>query len=331
VSRSAARRLPTTAATLLLLVFAAFSPLPGQAQTYPAQVVKVIVPTTAGGTTDVLARLIADGLQARLGKPVIVENRPGAGGLIGARAAASAPPDGYSLFFGNTATLANLPAVLKSPGYDPVQDFVAVARVMESFQVLVVRSDFPAKTTQELLAYARANPGKLNFGTGGPGNITHLSGELLRAKTGVDFVPVHFRSGAESITAMLSGDVQLTIDNVTAVKSWLEAGKLRALAVTSAVRQPELPGVPTLIESGVADYVVTSFFGVVAPKGTPDAIVQKLSADINAILKTPAFQLSLAKLGGEASPGTSREFGDLVAAESRKWTLLARDAGIRIE
>lgn len=319
---------------LISVVLALVSTMPARAAestAYPTRMIRLIVPTAAGGTTDVLARLVADSLRTRLGQPVIVENRPGAGGLIAARAAAMAAPDGYTLLFGNTAVLATLPAVSKKPGYDPVKGFVAIAEVMRSFQVLVVGQGVPARNVAELIAYAKANPGKLNFGTAGPGNIVHLSGELFKAATGIDFVPVHFRSGPESVNAILGGQVQLTIDNVTAVRSWVEEGKLRALAVTSAERRSELPGVPTMVESGLPDYVVLSFFGVVAPAGTPAAIQDKLSSAIAATLATDAIRASLAKLGGEASRSTRAEFSALIASEVRRWGETARRASVTLD
>jgi len=300
-------------------------------QNYPDRVIKLVVPAGAGGPTDVLARLVAERLQSALGQSTVVENRGGAGGVIGARAVATADPDGYTLLFANTATHATIPAISKRAGYDPVKNFEPVAKVMDSYQVLVVNPELPVKTVAELIAYAKANPGKLNFGTAGIGNITHLSGELLKARTGMNFETVHYKSGAESLNSILSGQVQFTVDNITAVRALVQDGRLRPLAITAATRKPELPNVPTMIEAGVPDYVVTSFFGVVAPAGTPKPIVAKLNSVINDGLKSEQFQTSLKRLGAQPSPETAEQFQALIAGETKKWNEIADRANIKID
>jgi tripartite-type tricarboxylate transporter receptor subunit TctC len=302
-----------------------------QAQAYPDRVIKMVVPAGPGGPTDVLARLVADRLSSALGQSVIIDNRGGGGGAIGAKTVANADPDGYTLLFGNTATLANIPAVSKSAGYDPVKNFAAVAKVMDSYQILVVRPDFAAKSVRELVAYAKANPGKLNYGAAGVANLTNLSGELLKLKAGIDVVPIQYKSGAESIAAVLGDQVQLAIDNVTALRSLIEEGRLKALAVTSAARHKDFPDLPTMIEAGVPDYVVTSFFGVVAPAGTPAAIVMKLNGAINDGLKSEALQTSLKRLGAEATIETPEKFQAFISVETRKWTEIANTANIRVD
>jgi tripartite-type tricarboxylate transporter receptor subunit TctC len=304
---------------------------PARAETYPARVIKLIVPAGPAGPTDLLARLLADRMTAALGQAVIVENRGGGGGAIGARAVANADPDGYTLLFGNTATFANIPAVSRNAGYNPVRNFAPIAKVMDSYQVLVVRPDFPARTVGELVAYAKANPGKLNFGAAGLGNLTNLSGELLKLKARVDFVTVQYKSGGEFVRAVLSGEVHFAIDNVTSLRALIDDGKLRALAVTSTARQPDFPDVPTMIEAGVPDYVVTSFFGVAAPGGTPAPVVARLNAVINASLTSDALRASLKKLGAEPTVVTPEAFTAFIAAELRKWTMIADIAGIKVD
>jgi tripartite-type tricarboxylate transporter receptor subunit TctC len=304
---------------------------PARAEGYPSKVIKLVVPAGPGGPTDLLARLIAERMAAALGQAVIVDNRGGAGGAIAARAVAAAEPDGYTLLFGNTATLANIPAVSKSAGYDPTKNFAAVAKIMDSYMLLVVRPDFPARTVGELAAMAKANPGKLNHGAAGAGNLTHLSGELLKVRAGVDFVAVQYKSSAEFITALLGGQVQFAFDNVTSLRALIDEGKLRALAVTSAERQTDFPAVPTMTEAGVPDYVVTAFFGVVAPAGTPPAIVARLNAVINDGLKTDTLRESLKKLGAEATIASPEQFAAFIAAEMRKWTEIAAVAGIKVD
>jgi tripartite-type tricarboxylate transporter receptor subunit TctC len=222
------------AAGVMGLCVALHAAEPARAQSYPSKVIKMVVPAGPGGPTDVLARLVAERMVAALGQSVIIDNRGGAGGAIAAKAVAGADPDGYTLLFGNTATLANIPAVSKSAGYDPVRNFAAVAKVMDSYMILVVRADAPWKSVGELVAYAKANPGRLNHGSAGAGNLTHLSGELLKVKAGIDFVSVQYKSSAEFNTALLGGQVDLVVDNVAGLRALIQDGKLRALAVSSA-------------------------------------------------------------------------------------------------
>jgi tripartite-type tricarboxylate transporter receptor subunit TctC len=325
--------LRTTATRRFMLAVLAMAGLctPAQAQTWPDRPIRLVVPAGPGGPTDVLARLIADRLAASLGQPVIIDNRAGAGGAIGARAVAAAAPDGYTLLLGNTATLANIPAVSKNAGYDPLKAFAPIAKLTDSYQVLVVAPAFPARSAAEFIAYARANPGKLNDAAVGAGNLTHLSGALLKVRAGIDFATVHYKSGGEAMTALLGGQVQFAIDNVTVVRPLLQDNRLRALAVTSRKRQPDYPDLPTMIEAGVPDYVVTSFFGVVAPAGTPPDIVDKLNRAINTALRTPEIQSAMARLGAQAADETPQQFATFIAGELAKWTDLSHSAGIKIE
>ena len=216
------------------LSLAGLSAGPAQAQTYPDKPIKIIVPSAPGGPTDVPARLASQILPPRLAQPIVVENRPGAGGAIGARAVAGAPADGYTLLAGNTSVFAVIPAVSASAGYDPIKDFAPVAKVSESFQILVVLPSFPAKTLKEFIDYAKANPGKLNYAHTGPGGLPHLTAELFKSKTGTDLVGVSYRSGGESVTAVLSGAVHLTFESITILLPLIREGKVRALGVTTA-------------------------------------------------------------------------------------------------
>jgi tripartite-type tricarboxylate transporter receptor subunit TctC len=301
------------------------------AQTWPDRAIHLVVPAGPGGPTDVLARLIADRLQQSLGQPVIVDNRGGAGGAIGARAVAAAPADGYTLMLGNTATLANIPAVSKNAGYDPVKNFAPIAKLTDSYQLLVVTPAFPAKSVAELVAYAKANPGKLNDAAVGAGNLTHLSGELLKARAGIDFAIVHYKSGGEALTAVVGGQVQFAIDNVTVVRPLVQDQRLRALAVTSRKRQADFADLPTMMEAGIPDYEVTSFFGVVAPAATPVDIVDRLNRAINAALRTPDMQTAFANLGATPATETPQQFAAFIAGELAKWTELSNSAGIRVD
>ena len=324
--------MPRILCALLAGVVAALpAPDSAQAQAYPSKVIKLVVPAGPGGPTDIVARLIAERMSAALGQSVVVDNRGGAGGAIAAKAVAGAEADGYTLLLGNTATLANIPAVSRSAGYDPVKQFAAVAKVLDSYMLLVVRADAPWKSVAELVAHAKANPGKLNHGAAGAGNLTHLAGELFKAKAGIDFVAVQYKSSAEFHTALLGGQVDLAFDSVTGVRALVADGKLRPLAVTSATRSADFPDVPTMIEAGVPDYVVTAFFGVVAPAGTPPAVIARLNTVINDSLKTEALQESLKKLGAKASIETPEQFGALIAAEFQKWQGISDTAGIKLD
>jgi tripartite-type tricarboxylate transporter receptor subunit TctC len=304
---------------------------PAGAQSYPNKVIKMIVPAGPGGPTDVLARATARHMQFAFGQSVIIENNAGAGGIIAAKAVARAIPDGHTLLFANTTLLAVIPAVTKSPAYDPIRDFASVAKVGDTFQVLVTNPTFLVNSVQELLAYAKANPGKLNYSSGGHGTVPHLAGEMFKSSAGIDVLHIPLRSDAEAITAILGSQVHLSFVNVTIALPLIQEGTLKALAVTSATRRSDLPNVPTMSESGVANYVVTSFFGVVAPTGTPSNIVNKLNVAINEALRSSEMQVSLAKLGVEASPQTPQEFAAFIAAETQKWTTVATTAGIKID
>jgi len=312
-------------------VFVAALAASANAQTWPDRAIHLVVPAGPGGPTDVLARLIADRLQPALGQPVIVDNRGGAGGAIGARAVAAAPADGYTLMLGNTATLANIPAVSKNAGYDPIKNFAPIAKLTDSYQLLVVTPAFPAKSVAELVAYAKANPGKLNDAAVGAGNLTHLSGELLKARAGIDFAIVHYKSGGEALTAVVGGQVQFAIDNVTVVRPLVQDQRLRALAVTSRKRQADFPDLPTMMEAGIPDYEVTSFFGVVAPAATPMDIVNKLNRAINAALRTPDMRNAFANLGAQPATETPQQFAAFIAGELAKWTDLSNSAGIKVD
>jgi len=299
-------------------------------QTYPDKPIRLIVPSGAGGPTDVIARLLAERMRLAFGQTILVENRGGAGGMIGARFVASSAPDGYTLLFGNTATLATIPAVSKNVGYDPT-NLVAVGKVMDSYQMLVVYPDLPVKNVTELIQYIRANPSRSNYSAAGVGNLTHLSGELFKSRIGADFTVIQYKSGAESVNSILAGQTQFTIDNVTTVKTLIQEKRLRALAVTSPSRKAEWPDLPTMEEAGVNDVIIASFFGVVAPPGTPKEIIQKLNAVINEGIRSEAFQESLTRLGAQISPDTPENFQQLIAQEVKKWTTLWQKSGIKID
>jgi tripartite-type tricarboxylate transporter receptor subunit TctC len=301
-----------------------------QAPNYPAKPIRLIVPAAPGGPTDIPARLAAQ-ILPKLGQPGVVENRPGAGGAIGARAVATAAPDGYTLLTGNTSVLAIYPAVSASAGYDPTRDFEAVAKVSESYQILVLHPSLPWKTIGELVSYAKANPGKLNYAHTGPGGLPHLTGELFKSRAGVDIVGVAYKSGGESVTAVLSQQVQLTFESITILLPLIREGKVRALAITSKERTALAPDLPTMMEAGVPDYEVTTFNGIVAPAGTPKTIVNLLNATINEGLKSTDNQELIARLGAVSNLGSPEDFSAFIAAQHRKWVDVATAANVKID
>lgn len=304
---------------------------PADAQSYPSQPIRIIVPASAGGPNDIAARLAAQILPPKLGQPVIVENRPGAGGALGAREVAKAAPDGYTLLAGGGAQLGVLPAISERAGYDPTKDFAAVAGFFDSFQILEVNPASPWRTVAELVAYAKANPGKLNYAHVGTGHITHLAGEMFMATTGTSLVGVPYRSGGESVTALLGQAVHLTFENSATSLPLVRQGKLRGLAVTTASRTALAPDLPTMIEAGVPGYEVTSFFGIVAPAGTPASVLHLLNTTIDASLETPEIQETIARLGAVPHVGPPEEFAATIAAQFEKWRAFGKAANIKID
>jgi len=301
------------------------------AQSYPDRPIRIVVPAAPGGPTDLPARLASQILPPRLGQPVVVENRPGAAGAIGARAVASAPPDGYLLLAGNTSVFAVLPSVSASAGYDPMENFAPVAKVSESYQILVVHPSSPWTSVKAFVDEARANPGKINYAHTGPGGLPHLTAELFRARTGVDIVGVAYKSGGEAVTGVLGRQVDATFESITILLPLIRDGKLRALAITSAKRTNLAPDLPTMMEAGVPDYEVITFNGIVAPAGTPPAIVGKLNGALNEGLGTPEMRATIAGLGAVSPLGTPQEFAAFIAAQNEKWRAVARAANIKVD
>lgn len=288
------------------------------------------MPSAPGGPTDIPARLLSQ-ILPKLGQPAIVENRPGAGGAIGARAVAGAAPDGYTLLIGNTSVLAVIPAVSASAGYDPAKSFAPVAKISESYQILVVHPSAPWKSVKELVDDAKPNPGKFNIAHTGQGGLPHLTAELFKAGAGVDLVGVPYKSGGEAVTALLGQQVHCTFEAITILLPLIREGKVRALGVTSRNRTPLADDIPTMIEAGVADYEVQTFQGVVAPAGTPPDIIKKLNAAINEGLGTPEMRETIIKLGGVPTLGSPEELGRFMAEQAAKWGSVAKNAGIRVE
>jgi tripartite-type tricarboxylate transporter receptor subunit TctC len=315
-----------------VLVAVGFAPLvaagSAAAQTYPWKPIRIIVGFAPGGPADVMARLLAPHMSVALGQPVVVDNRPGAGGTIAARAAAESEPDGHTLLLGNTSTLAISPLIYKNIGYDPLKAFAPVARLGTTSNIMMSNSRFPPASVRELITYAKTNPGKLNYSSAGIGTPPHLIGEMFKLRAGVDAVHVPYRGGGPSIQAVIAGDVQYTFENPASAVPFVQAGTVRGLAVTSETRHSQLPELPTMIESGLADFVSVSFTGVVAPAGTPAPIVNRLNAVINETLKTPDISATLVKLAVDAKSGSSAEFSAFLVKELERLAPVVKAAGI---
>ncbi|MGB7541166.1 MAG: tripartite tricarboxylate transporter substrate binding protein, partial [Burkholderiales bacterium] len=300
------------------------------AQTYPARAIRIIVPQSAGGSTDLVARPLAQQLAEALKQPVVVENRPGAGSVIGTDLVAKAAPDGYTLL-AVAASFSISPALYKQLPFDPVRDFEPITLLSAFPNVLVVQPSLPVKSVQELIAYARARPGQLNYSSSGVGTGTHLSMELFRHLTGIGMVHVPYKGGAPSVNALLAGEVQVTLATISTALPHVKAGKLRALAVTAAQRSPALPDVPTIAESGVPGYDYSSWVGLLAPAKTPPAVVGRLRAEAARIVHTPQMKTIFAREGAEPVGDTPEEFGAIIKTEVGRWRQVVEAAGIKAD
>jgi tripartite-type tricarboxylate transporter receptor subunit TctC len=323
LSRRSLLRLAAGAAALT-----ATSPIAG-AQSYPARPVRIIVGVAAGGANSTVARLVSQSLSERLGREFIVENRPGAGGNVGAQAAANAAPDGYTLLFTATANAISA-TVYDKLDFNFARDIVPVASLVRGTLIMDVNPSFPAKTVPEFIAYAKANPGAINMASAGIGNTTHLAGELFMMLTGVKLTHVPYRGGVPAVTDLLGGQVQVYFDGISGSLEYVRTGKLRALAVTSAGRADVLPDVPSISEF-VPGYDVTGWYGIGAPKDTPAEIVDKLNTEINAGLADPKLKARLGDLGYVTFPTSPAGFGTFIAAETEKWAKVVKFAGIKPE
>jgi tripartite-type tricarboxylate transporter receptor subunit TctC len=313
-------------ATVLLSALGMSSAL--NAQSYPNRTIKLVVPFPAGGATDNAARLVAQRLQAALGQSVIIENQAGAGGTIGTKQAAIAAPDGYTLLMASIGTFGSMPLLYKLD-FDPQRAFTPVATVVFEKGALVIRPSLPVKSVRELAEYAKAHPGKLSYGSAigiGP----HFIAELFKIKSGSDIVHIPYRGGAPMVADLIAGQIDMTVNGKSVLLPQIQAGKLRALAVTAGARWRELPDVPTLVETGYMDTPYDTLFGVVAPAGTPSAVIEKLNATINEGLRSPEMRDHLTKIGIEPIITTPQEFADIIADEIPKWAAIVRATGIRI-
>jgi tripartite-type tricarboxylate transporter receptor subunit TctC len=320
-------------AALLSIGGALFGADLANAQAYPTkQPIKVVVPFPAGGPTDGMARIISERLGTVLGQSIVIENRGGgAGGSIGAKFVAAADPDGYTILITPGGSLTTGPAVHKNIGYDPVKVFVPVAQLIETPLIVSVRSDLPVNSMAELVAYAKANPGKLTWGSQGFGVAPHLLLELFKLEAGVNILHVPYRGTAPMLSAIIGGEIQVVADPMTTSLVHIEAGKLRAIAIAGSERTPKLANVPTVVEAGFPKLQSPFWLGVVAPAGTPPDIVNKLNAAFRESMAPPETRALLAKLGAEIKIGTPADFGNMLAKELALWNGVVRDAHIKME
>ena len=301
------------------------------AQTYPAKPIRIVVAYTPAGTTDILARAIGQKLTEAWGQPVIVDNRPGANGNIGTEYAAKATPDGYTLLMTTAAPHGINPSLYRKLGFDAVKDFAGISLVATVPNVLVVNNALPVKDVRELIAYLRANPGKVNFGSPGYGSTGHMSVELFMAMTGTKMTHIPYKGDAGVLADVMGGQIALSLSNMPAYTPQIKAGRVRALAVSTSKRSPAAPEIPTMAEAGVPGYVTVAWFGLLAPAKTPRDIVNKLSAETARILKTPDVYSRLADLGAEPVGSTAAEFDAHIKAEIIKWAKVIKDANVELQ
>jgi len=302
---------------------------PALAQTFPERTVKLVVPVPPGGSTDAVARLVTLRMQAILGQPVIIENQPGAGGLIAARAVAAANPDGYTLLIGGIGTLSIGPSV-KTPDFNAAAVFAPIGTVSTETMVLVVNPKVPANTLGAFVRYAKASGGKLNYGSA-PGITPHFVSELFKLKTGADIVHIPYKGAGPVVTDLLAGQIDMAFNTKSVLLQLVKQGRLRALAVTSAARWPELPEVPTLTEAGIFPYAIEVWWGIVGPAGLPRAVVARLNGAINEALRSTELRANFTNLGIEPRISTPQEFAALLAEDAPRWFDIIRMTGIKLE
>jgi tripartite-type tricarboxylate transporter receptor subunit TctC len=298
---------------------------------FPEKPLRFVIGFTPGGPSDILARAVGQKLAERWGQQVVIENRPGAGGNLAAEAVAKSSPDGYTWLLGNNSILATNQSLYRKLPYDPVKDFAPVALVAVQPNILVVHPSLPTSSVGELVALAKQSPGKLNYASSGAGAAAHLAGELFKTMAGVDIVHVPYKGAQPALTDLIAGQVQLMFATSASAIPYMKAGRLRALAVTTAQRSPSVPELPTISEAGLAGFEATTWHGVVVPAATPAPLVQRLNQDLNLVLGEKELKERLAGLGAEVLTGSPRDFADYIAREIPKWTKVVKDSGARAD
>jgi len=315
-------------AVLLAALLGALA-VPAQAADYPTRPVKFVVPYPPAGTTDVLARIVAQWLTEKMGQTFIVENKPGAGNNLGVDYVVNSPPDGYTMLLVNPANGINA-TLYKNLTFNFIRDIAPVAGLVRTPNVMEVTPSLPVKSVAEFIAYCKANPGKLNMASSGSGTSVHLSGELFKSMTGCDMLHVPYKGAGPALMDLIGGQVQVIFDNLPSSVGHIKSGRLRALAVTSQEREPSMPGLPTIGET-VPGYEATAWFGVGMPKNTPKDIIDKVNAEVNRALADPKFRDRMAELGGKPIAGTPEDFGKIIAAETTKWEKVVTSSGAKVE
>jgi tripartite-type tricarboxylate transporter receptor subunit TctC len=314
---------------VMLLSALAMTSGPAMAAPYPEKPVKLIVSWSPGGTTDILARIMAQGLTEKLGQTVLVENKPGGGNNIGTEFLIRSAPDGYTLNMTNPANAINA-TLYKNLPFNFINDTVPVAGIIRTPNVMVVTASLPVKNVEEFIAYCKANPTKVNMASSGSGSSIHLSGELFKIMTGCKMAHIPYKGAGPALNDLIAGQVQVMFDNLPSSAGFIKDGRIRALAVTTATREPSLPNVPTIGET-VPGYEASAWFGVSAPKGTPRDVVEKLNVAINQLLVDPKIQKRLSDLGGTPIPGTPEDFGKLISNETQKWEKVVKTSGATVD
>ena len=321
---------PTQIVRTLLLSIMLAIPFHVQAA-YPDKPIKIIIGFPAGGPLDAHIRLLVDKLQSALGQTVIIDYKAGAGGAVGAQFVAQSPPDGYTLLLANTGTMVINPAIYTKAPYDTLKDFQPIARTAQQPLALIVNKDVPVNSLKELIAYAKANPGKLNYGSAGNGGISHLVPEMLKSETGIFMVHIPFKGSAPAFTDLIAGHVQFMAESVPQAANYAKQGKVKALAVTSAKRNSALPNTPTVIETGVANLEVVGFYGILAPKGAPLDVTNKLSQAFKETLESPDIQKRMIEQGADPAYLNADQFTKFLTAEMPRWAKVVNQAGAKLD
>ncbi len=316
---------------VLLASLAVLCAPPALADTYPVKPITLVVPFVAGGTTDIVGRILADGLGKELGQPVIVDNRGGAGGNIGAAAVAQASADGYTLLLGYNGTNAINPSLYKKLAWDPVTSFDPISLVARVNNVVIVPTALPVKTLPELTSYAKSRPGEVNYGSAGAGSIFHLGGEMYAQLAGLKLTHVPYKGAAPALTDLMGGQTQFMVASIPAALPFIRAGKLRAIAVTGAQRSPLFPAVPTALETGYPAMVVDSWFSIFAPRGVPEDVRARLNSAVRKVLANPAYAARLEEQGAQPTPSSPAELARLLADDIKSWRVIIRSAKVSLE
>ena len=302
-----------------------------QAQTYPNRPITLVIPFTPGGSTTIVGRGVADKMSELLGEKIVVDNRPGAGGTVGTKAVAKSDPDGYTLLLGYTGTLAIGPSLYRNVGYDPRKDFAPIGLIGNAPNSLVVHPSFPAKTIAELIAYAKANPGKVNFGSAGAGTVSHITGEYFAASAGIKLVHIPYKGTGPALTDLLGGHIPMAFAPIPASHPNVSAGTLRALAVTSTTRSSLMPDVPTISETVLPGFDASLYYGLAAPAGTPRPIIDRLNKALRDALASDEVKRQLTQDGTEITPGTPEDYAAFIDKDEKKWSQLVKASGVEQE